>query len=59
MMTLEQVRALALLPIWQVIDNQTGLPMGKPMARKAASRKVDSLDNEYGAYRYSVREVRL
>ncbi len=56
-MTLEQFQAIAALPIWQVIDNHTGAAISKPMARRAASRKVERLDNAYGAYRYSVKQV--
>ena len=56
-MTLEQFQEIAALPIWQVIDNHTGAAMGKPMKRRAASRKVDRLDLAYGAYRYSVKQV--
>lgn len=42
--------------MWQVIDRQTGLSVGKPYASKARARsRVDTLDNAYGAYRYSVR----
>lgn len=41
--------------MYQVIDRHTGLPVGKPCkTRVAASRKVDRLDNAYGAYRYYV-----
>ena len=43
---------------YQVYDRHTGLSVGKPLAtRVAASRKVDRLDNAYGAYRYGVKAV--
>lgn len=39
-----------------IIDRQTGLQVGKAyQSRVAASRRVDVLDNAYGAYRYAVR----
>lgn len=56
-MTIEQFQIIAAQPVWQVLDNQTGVAMGKPLNRRAASRKVDRLDNEYGGYRYSVKQV--
>lgn len=41
-----------------VIDRHTGQQVGKPHATRArASRRVDALDNAYGAYRYSVRAI--
>ena len=41
-----------------VIDRHTGQQVGKPLqSLKAASRKVDRLDNVYGAYRYYYRKV--
>lgn len=41
---------------YQVYDRHTDLNVGTPLAtRAAASRKVDRLDNAYGAYRYGVR----
>lgn len=41
-----------------IVDRHTGATIGKPYtnARRARSR-ADKLDNEYGAYRYSVRPV--
>jgi hypothetical protein len=56
-LTLEEIRDLNALLIWQVVDNHTGLTMGKPLNRKAASRKQDRLDNVYGGYRYGVKQV--
>jgi hypothetical protein len=56
-MTMEQFQIIAAQPVWQVLDNHTGAAMGKPLNRRAASRKVDRLDNEYGGYRYSVKQV--
>ena len=36
-----------------IIDKQTGKQVGKPYKNGAqASRRVDKLDNQYGAYRY-------
>lgn len=40
-----------------VIDNQTGMIVGRFSTRKRASNKVDRLDNEYGGYRFHVKEV--
>ena len=41
-----------------VIDRHTGQQVGHSYATRArASRRVDQLDNAYGAYRYSVRTV--
>lgn len=41
-----------------VIDKQTGQQVGKAYAsRVGASRRVDKLDNAYGAYRYFVRSI--
>ncbi len=38
---------------WMVVDVHTKLQVGKPCTTRAgALRKVDRLDNEYGAYRY-------
>lgn len=43
---------------YEVIDRHTGQRVGKPYAtRVAASRRVDKLDNAYGAYRYAVRAM--
>jgi hypothetical protein len=56
-LTPTQFQALSAMPIWQVIDNHTMSAVGKPLNRKAASRKVDRLDNIYGGYRYSVKMV--
>lgn len=43
---------------WEVIDKQTDQRVGKPVkSRKAASRKVDRLDNAYGGYRYFARKL--
>ena len=56
-MTMEQLQIIAAQPVWQVIDKHTGKAMGKPLRRLAAFRKLDRLDNEYGGYRYSVKQV--
>lgn len=43
---------------YQVYDRHTGYPVGRPLnTRAAANRKVDRLDNAYGAYRYYVQIV--
>lgn len=42
---------------YQVIDRQTGVVMGIYSSRKAATRKADKLDLEYGAIRYTVKAV--
>jgi hypothetical protein len=39
-----------------IIDKQTGQQVGRSYStRVSASRRVDRLDNEYGAYRYYVQ----
>lgn len=43
--------------MYQIIDKQTGLTMGTYKNRKTARNKADKLDNQYGAYRYYVKEV--
>ena len=41
-----------------IIDRITGQQVGGTyQSLRRASRRVDRLDNEYGAYRYSVRPV--
>jgi hypothetical protein len=41
-----------------IIDRQTGQQVGGTYkSRVRASRRVDQLDNAYGAYRYAVRTV--
>ena len=42
---------------YQVIDNQTQVVMGIYSSLKAAHRRADKLDMEYGAVRYVVRRV--
>jgi len=42
---------------YQVIDTRTQAVVGTFTTRKAASRKADRLDAQYGAVRYSVRSV--
>lgn len=42
---------------YQVIDKQTGTVKGTYASRIRARHRADALDNEYGAYRYYVREV--
>ncbi len=42
---------------YQVIDARTGNIMGVYINRTMARRKVDRLDNEYGGYRYFIKEV--
>ena len=43
--------------MYQVIDRQTQAVVGTYKTRVAASRRVDKLDNAYGAYRYYVKSV--
>lgn len=42
---------------YQVVDLQTKQVIGTYGNRKAASRRADKLDLQYGAIRYSVRVV--
>lgn len=43
-----------------VVDRKTGEQVGKPYASKSRARtRVDKLDNEYGGYRYSVKEIEV
>jgi hypothetical protein len=46
---------------FQIIDGQTGKQVGKNYqgknARKRARTRIDKLDNEYGAYRYRLRDA--
>lgn len=43
---------------YEIIDRLTGYRVGKPYkCRKRARTRADRLDNEYGAYRYSVRQT--
>jgi hypothetical protein len=46
--------------MYRIIDTKTGQQVGTDYsdARRARSR-ADKLDNEYGAYRYSVRRVEV
>lgn len=40
---------------WLVVDRHTATIVSKPYASKSRARaRADKLDNEYGAYRYSV-----
>lgn len=41
--------------MYSVIDRQTGITLSTHKTRRAATRKADRLDNEYGAIRYAVR----
>lgn len=44
--------------MFQIIDKQTGLVVGKPYSSRSRARaRADKLDNEYGAYRYYVRSA--
>lgn len=46
------------IELWEIIDGQTGQRVGKPYKNKSrARRRVDRLDNEYGAYRYQARPI--
>ena len=42
---------------YQVVDKQTGAVKGMYVSRIRARNRADKLDNEYGAYRYYVKEV--
>lgn len=42
---------------YEVVDKQTGKVLSVHDNRVRASRKVDRLDNAYGAYRYFVRTI--
>lgn len=41
-----------------IIDRHTMLQVGRPYTNRSRARaRVDKLDNQYGAYRYSVHTV--
>jgi len=40
-----------------IIDRQTGKIVGEYTNRKIARNRADKLDNQYGGYRYLVKEV--
>ena len=42
---------------YHIIDTKTGLTVATASTRRAARRKADRLDLEYGAIRYAVRFV--
>tara|TARA_R100000234_G_scaffold48436_1_gene28970 strand:- start:4572 stop:4751 length:180 start_codon:yes stop_codon:yes gene_type:complete len=42
---------------YDVIDRKTGVVMGTYSTLKGATRKSNSLDNEYGGYRYGVEKI--
>jgi hypothetical protein len=43
-----------------VVDRKTGEQVGKPYSNKNRARsRVDKLDNDYGAYRYAVKEIEI
>lgn len=45
---------------YAIIDRKTGEQVGKPYTSKSRARgRVDKLDNEYGGYRYSVKEIEV
>ena len=45
--------------MWEIIDRMTGLRVGKSYKNKLrAANRADKLDNEYGGYRYFVRQVK-
>jgi hypothetical protein len=47
-------------PMYMVIDLQTGFQVGRPCkSRRAAQRRADRLDQQYGAVRYAVRSTIL
>ena len=44
--------------MYNIIDRHTGMIIGKPVkSLRAALRKVDRLDNAYGAYRYYHKKI--
>jgi hypothetical protein len=45
------------IQMYVVIDRKTGDKIGSYQSVKRARNKRDKLDNEYGGYRYFVREV--
>lgn len=48
------------MTMYAVVDRQTGEQVGKPYTSKNRARgRVDKLDQEYGAYRYSVRAIEV
>lgn len=51
-------RVERIMTLYVIIDRQTGLQVGQPYkSRSRASRRVDKLDNAYGAYRYYVKPI--
>lgn len=52
-----EVRGMNTSSEWIVYDTQTGQVCGYFSTRKAARRKADRLDTEYGAIRFTVRMV--
>ena len=45
--------------MYYVIDGRNGQIVGSAKNRKTAQRKADRLDNQYGAYRYTVMAANL
>jgi hypothetical protein len=43
--------------MYKVIDRKTGKVIGIYQTLKRAKRKIDKLDNEYGAYRYYSHKI--
>ncbi len=46
-------------PQGEIIDSQTGLRIGVYSTLQRARNKADKLDNDYGAYRYRARELKI
>lgn len=45
---------------YAIVDRKTGEQVGNPYTSKSRARtRVDKLDNEYGGYRYSVKEIEV
>lgn len=45
---------------YAVVDRHTGEQVGKPYTSKNRARsRVDALDNAYGAYRYTVKQIEV
>lgn len=58
-MTSSNTTQTAAKSVYAVIDRHTNTVVSKHSTRIAASRKVDRLDNAYGAYRHTVRRLTL
>lgn len=57
LITLAEFNAAITPSSYQVYDTQTGEIMGTYQNLSKAQNKADKLDNEYGAYRYSIKKI--